>query len=130
MRRACACRIIQGAVTIKTLCFALELRSDPQLVEEYKRYRQPGVIWPEIVNGIRTRGVLNEELFLLGDRLVMVLRTTDDFDLSIKRAVDAASPVSQRWEQLMWTYQQLCRKRGRVKNGFLWKRYSRSSDST
>jgi L-rhamnose mutarotase len=36
----------------------------------------------------------------------MILDTTDDFSFERKSAADAAHEPTQRWEQLMWKYQQ------------------------
>ena len=37
--------------------------------------------------------------------MVLILDVAPGFSLSAKAAADAASPVVQRWEALMWTYQ-------------------------
>jgi L-rhamnose mutarotase len=42
---------------------------------------------------------------MLGTRMVMVLRTTDDFSLEQKLAVDRANVKMQRWEDLMSKFQ-------------------------
>jgi L-rhamnose mutarotase len=36
----------------------------------------------------------------------MILETTDAFSFEQKAALDAAHEPTQRWEQLMWKYQQ------------------------
>jgi len=38
---------------MKTFCFALDLKDDPELIAEYKRYHEPDSIWPEVVESIR-----------------------------------------------------------------------------
>lgn len=91
---------------MKTYCFALDLKDNPALIAEYRRWHQPGVIWPEVVEQIRSGGVLQETIFLLDTRMVMVLTTTDDFCLDTKRAQDRKSAVMQRWEALMDKFQQ------------------------
>jgi L-rhamnose mutarotase len=91
---------------MKTYCLALDLKNDPALIAEYIRYHQPSIIWPEVVDNIKGQGILSEEIFLLGTRLVMVLRTTDSFSLEEKAAVDCANVKMQAWEDLMWKYQQ------------------------
>jgi L-rhamnose mutarotase len=91
---------------MKTYCLALDLKDDPALIAEYIRYHQPSVIWPEVVDNIKGQGILSEEIFLLGTRLVMVLRTTDNFSLEEKAGIDRANAKMQAWEDLMWKYQQ------------------------
>jgi len=90
---------------MKTYCFALDLHDDPELIEEYKRYHQLENIWPEVLECIRADGVLSQEIYLTGDRLVLILETTDDFSLEAKQAADSASPVMRKWEELMWKFQ-------------------------
>lgn len=90
---------------MKTYCLALDLKDDPALIAEYIRYHQPSVIWPEVVDNIKGQGILSEEIFLLGTRLVMVLRTTDNFSFEEKAALDRDNAKMQAWEDLMWRYQ-------------------------
>jgi L-rhamnose mutarotase len=90
---------------MKTYCLALDLKDDPDLIAEYKRYHQPQHIWPELLASIRRQGIINEEIFLLGTRMVMVLRTVDDFSFEAKAAADEADPTIRAWEELMWKYQ-------------------------
>ena len=90
---------------MKTYCLALDLQDNPELIAEYKRYHEPGTIWPEVVKAIMSNGVLSEELYLLGTRMVMILQTTDDFSLEKKSAADLANPKMQEWEKLMWKFQ-------------------------
>jgi L-rhamnose mutarotase len=90
---------------MKTYCFALDLHDDPDLIEEYKRYHMQENIWPEVLACIRAKGVLSQEIYLAGNRLVLILETTDDFDLDAKTAADNASPEMRKWEELMWKFQ-------------------------
>ena len=90
---------------MKTYCLALDLHDDPARIEEYKWYHQQENLWPEVVANIKDQGILNEEIYLLGTRLVMVLQTTDDFSIETKAASDQANPKMQEWETLMWKYQ-------------------------
>jgi len=91
---------------MKTYCLALDLKDDPGLIAEYKRYHQPDVIWPEVLESIRATGVLSEQIFMLGTRMVMVLQTTDDFSFEAKAAQDQANSTLRTWEELMWHFQQ------------------------
>jgi len=91
---------------MKTYCLALDLKDDPTLIAEYKRYHQPDFIWPEVLESIRANGVLSEQIFLLGTRLVMVLQTTDEFCFEAKSLQDQTSPTMRSWEELMWRFQQ------------------------
>lgn len=91
---------------MKTHCLTLDLKDDPALIEEYKRYHQPDVIWPEVLQSIRANGVISEQIFLLGTRMVMILQTSDDFSLEAKAAEDKGNSTMRAWEELMWRFQQ------------------------
>lgn len=90
---------------MKTYCLALDLKDDPALIEEYKRYHHPEMIWPEVTGNILNQGILREEIYLTGTRMVMILHTTDDFSFEAKATTDLANTKMQEWEALMWKYQ-------------------------
>jgi len=90
---------------MKTYCLTLDLHDDPNLIAEYKRYHQRENIWPEVVGNIKGQGILSEQIYLLGTRLVMILQTTDNFSLEAKAAADATNSKMREWEELMWKYQ-------------------------
>jgi L-rhamnose mutarotase len=92
---------------MKTYCFTLDLRDDPDLVDKYKWYHRPENFWPEISAAILSNGVLSEEIYLAGSRMIMILQTADDFSLDAKEAADRTNPIMQQWEVLMWQYQKL-----------------------
>jgi L-rhamnose mutarotase len=84
-------------------CFALELRPDPALIAEYVELHREGR--PEIHRSIRDAGVLDMQIFLLGNQLFMIMDTTDAFTLEDKAALDRANPSVVAWEQLMSRFQ-------------------------
>jgi L-rhamnose mutarotase len=86
-------------------CLALDLQEDPALIEDYKRYHRLNEIWPPVLATICTGGVLSEEIYLAGNRLIMILTTTNDFSWDARNAANATNPDLQRWEELMWKYQ-------------------------
>jgi L-rhamnose mutarotase len=89
---------------MKRYCLALDLRDDAVLIEEYKQYHR--AVWPEIKQSIVSAGIADMQIYLLGNRLFMVLETDDSFSFAVKAAADAANPTVQRWEELMWKFQQ------------------------
>jgi L-rhamnose mutarotase len=90
---------------MKTYCLALDLHDDPALIAEYKKYHERRNIWPEVVANIKSQGILSEEIYLVGARLVMILHTTDDFSFEAKAAADQSNAKMQDWEALMWKFQ-------------------------
>lgn len=85
-------------------CWALDLKDDEQLIQEYKAYHQ--AVWPEIVASIKAAGVEGLEIYAVGNRLFMIMTVNDGFSFEKKSAMDAANPKVQEWETLMWKYQQ------------------------
>lgn len=84
--------------------FALDLQPEPELIAAYEEHHRK--VWPEILQSIREAGILNLEIYRVENRLFMVMETTADFSFEQKAAADAANPVVQDWETLMWRYQQ------------------------
>jgi L-rhamnose mutarotase len=87
------------------LCFALDLVDDAALIAEYEAWHAPGKVWPEIVASIRKAGIRDMEIFRVGDRMFMIMETTEEFSQERKGAADAADPRVQAWEKLMWKFQ-------------------------
>ena len=58
----------------------LELESDEEAIREYRRLHSEGVQWKEIRDGIRQVGILEMEIYIFGNRLVMVVDAPVDFD--------------------------------------------------
>lgn len=89
---------------VQKYCLALDLKDDPQLIEEYEKYHQH--VWDEIKKGIHDSGITNMEIYRSGNRLFMIMETNENFSFEKKTAMDAANPKVQEWEQLMWKFQQ------------------------
>ncbi|HEV7350584.1 L-rhamnose mutarotase [Telluribacter sp.] len=89
---------------MKRYCLALDLKDDPALIAEYEAHHQ--AIWPEVRASIRESGIVQMELYRLGNRLFMIMETRDDFSFEQKAVMDENNPVVQEWEGLMWKYQQ------------------------
>ena len=85
-------------------CLTLDLKNDPDLIAAYKAHHQK--VWPEIIESIRGSGITNMEIYLLGNRLMMVIEANDDFSFEKKTEMDADNERVQEWEKLMWQYLQ------------------------
>jgi L-rhamnose mutarotase len=85
-------------------CLTLDLKNDPALVAEYKRYHQN--VWPEVKQSLRDSGILDMEIYLLGIRMFMIIETTDSFSFSEKAELDRNNPKVMEWEALMGKFQQ------------------------
>ena len=89
---------------MKRYCLALDLKNDPKLIGEYKQIHK--AIWPEIAKSIKDAGITVMDIYLLDNRLFMIMETVDSFSFYAKSLTDNADPKVQEWENLMWKYQQ------------------------
>jgi len=89
---------------LKRHCFALDLKDDKKQIDAYKKYHQK--VWPEILLSISESGIENLEIYLIENRLFMIMEVNDSFSFDKKNKMDAANPKVQEWEKLMWNYQQ------------------------
>jgi L-rhamnose mutarotase len=87
----------------RRFCLTLDLKDDPALIAEYKRYHEK--IWPEITRSIKSAGIENLEIYLLGTRMFMILEAGPEFSFKAKAQADQANPKVQEWEELMWKFQ-------------------------
>jgi L-rhamnose mutarotase len=88
----------------KRYCLTLDLKDDPQLIAEYKRYHEK--IWPEITKSIKDSGIEDMEIYLLGTRMFMVMEVNDQFSFETKAKADRDNPKVREWEELMWKFQE------------------------
>lgn len=89
---------------MKKYCLTLGLKEDPVLQQEYEDLHRR--VWPEIIESIRESGIVNMEIYKAGNRLFMMMETTDTFSFEQKAAMDAANAKVCEWETLMWKYQE------------------------
>jgi L-rhamnose mutarotase len=88
----------------RRFCLTLDLKNDPELIAEYKRYHQK--IWPEITRSIKDSGIEDMEIYLLGTRMFMIMEVNETFSFATKTKMDQSNPKVQEWEALMGTFQQ------------------------
>ncbi len=89
---------------MKQYCLALDLKDDAALIAAYEEWNKN--IWPDVVQRIKNAGIEKMEIFRTGNRLFMIVLATDNFSFESKAAMDAANEKVQKWEQLMWNFQQ------------------------
>ena len=81
---------------MKRYCQTLELRDDREMIEKYVEAHAH--VWPEIQAGIRSVGILDMQIYLLGNRLFMICDTVDDFDWERDWERLATMPRQAEWE--------------------------------
>ncbi|MFT6991215.1 MAG: L-rhamnose mutarotase [Paraglaciecola sp.] len=87
-------------------CFALDLKDDPHLIAEYKKFHSPGEVWPEVVDSIKGAGIECLNIYLVGNRLFMVMDINEIFSFTAKAEIDLTNEKVVAWENLMSTFQQ------------------------
>jgi L-rhamnose mutarotase len=77
----------------RRFCLTLDLKDDPKLIVEYKRYHEK--IWPEITESIKDSGIEDLEIYLLGARLFMIMEVNESFSFDKKAKSDQQNPKSK-----------------------------------
>ena len=62
-------------------------------------------MWREIIDGIKSVGILEMELYVQGNRLVMIVEAPLDFDWDKAMSKLAGLPRQQEWEDWNAQYQ-------------------------
>ena len=90
---------------IKRYVQILDLKDDDQLIEAYIKQHSKPHMWREIIDGIKAVGILDMELYIQGNRLVMIVETPLDFDWDKAMSKLAKLPRQQEWEDWNAQYQ-------------------------
>lgn len=78
-------------------CFALDLANDPELIAQYEHYHTPEGMWPEIPPGIRDGGILDMQIYRIGNHLFMIIETEEGVSFD-----DAFQRIGQMTRQPEW----------------------------
>ena len=89
----------------KRYCQTLDLKDDPVLIAEYIDRHSKAKVWPEIMEGIRSVGILEMEIYLIDTRLFMMVETAADFEWDTAFARLATLPRQAEWEDYMAIFQ-------------------------
>lgn len=87
----------------RRFCFTLDLKDDLKLIGEYKKYHEK--VWPEITETIKSSGIIDMEIYLLGTRMFMIMDVNETFSFEKKSKADQQNPKVREWEELMWKFQ-------------------------
>lgn len=95
----------QHTGNIKRFVQTLTLNSDEEARREYIKWHSPEHNWKEIRNGIREVGIIEMEIYILGNTLVMIVDTPEDFDWGKAMARLATLPRQAEWEAFVSQFQ-------------------------
>ena len=90
---------------VKRYCRTMNLKDNPELIAEYRKRHSKEFAWKEIREGIKQVGILEMEIYILGNRLFMIVETPLDFDWDSAMARLATLPRQQEWEDYMSIFQ-------------------------
>ena len=83
----------------------LTLRSDEEARREYIKWHSQEYNWKEVRDGIREVGILEMEIYILGNTLVMIVDAPADFDWDQAMARLATLPRQAEWEAFVSQFQ-------------------------
>jgi len=90
---------------VKRYCQTMDLRDNAELIRKYKEAHDRDHFWDEIKQGIRSVGILEMEIYILGTRLFMIVETPLDFDWDSAMARLATLPRQEEWETYVAQFQ-------------------------
>ena len=90
---------------VKRYCQTLDLKDDPELIAKYREVHDRYHSWPEIRQGIQQVGILEMEIYILGNRLFMIVETPLDFDWDEAMSRLATLPRQAEWEDYVAMFQ-------------------------
>lgn len=90
---------------VKRYCQILEITDNPELIEKYRDCHSRMKVWPEVVEGIREVGILEMELYIVGNKVVMIVEAEPDFEWETAMARLAKLPRQAEWEAYVAQYQ-------------------------
>jgi len=83
----------------------MDLKNNPELIAKYKEAHNRLKAWPEILEGIRSVGILEMEIYILENRLFMIVETPIDFDWDVAMEKLATLPRQAEWEDYVAMFQ-------------------------
>lgn len=92
-------------VQTKRYCQFLKLKLDDHKVDQYKYWHKSQNIWPEIPEGIRKAGILDMEIYLIGNVEFMIVETPTDFNWDEAFGRLATYERQSEWEEFMSQFQ-------------------------
>jgi L-rhamnose mutarotase len=88
----------------RRLCFACDLVDEVAAIAAYRRWHAPSAQPPGVLKRLRERGVVDLEIWLTGNRLMMIM-TVDDRFSNEGSSDDRTHPEDAAWEAQMDAFQ-------------------------
>ena len=100
---------------MKRYCQTLELYDDKELIEAY--VAEHAHVWEEVKAGIREVGITDMQIYIDGNRLFMIMDTTDEFDMERIMHGWLPCPVRRNGKRTWRSSRKLLRELPRRRNG-------------
>jgi len=91
---------------VKRYVQTMLLKDEPALIARYRQVHSREESWREILDGIREVGILEMEVYLVGNTTVMVVETPLDFEWDDAMSRLATLPRQAEWEEFVAQFQQ------------------------
>ena len=89
------------AVPSRRFVDARQLVNDQKEIDAYKAHHAMGKAWPEITQGLKDVGVVDLEIYMVGNRTYKIHEVTLDFDPNVAWKELGAKPRSKEWGKLV-----------------------------
>ncbi len=96
----------QHGMATKRYVQTMELKDDNELIQRYCEAHDKQHFWHEIKEGIRQVGIIEMEIYILGNRLVMIVDAPLNFDWDMAMRRLATLPRQAEWEEHVAAFQQ------------------------
>lgn len=83
----------------------MELKEDSELIRKYREAHDKEHFWKEIEEGIKAVGILEMEIYILDNKLVMIVDAPLDFDWNEAMTRLATLPRQAEWEKHVAEFQ-------------------------
>jgi len=83
--------------------FAVDIHTEG--IDAYKTWHKAGGPPAAVTAAIRADDIRELEIYLVGDRMVLIMEQGPDFDPAAKAKRDAGNPDVAAWDALMRTFQ-------------------------
>ena len=93
-------------MNLRRECLAVDLKDDPEIIERYRCLHRPGGPPAEVTRSLRAAGIAALDIYLIGNRLFMVIEFGAEYSPDAKAAADAGNPQVRAWNALMDDLQQ------------------------
>lgn len=95
----------EHGVRTKRYCQIMDLKNDSELIKKYCEAHDEEHFRPEVLKGIRDVGILEMEVYILGNRIVMIVDVAEDFNWDVAMARLATLPGQADWEAYVAQFQ-------------------------